>query len=223
LLTNAKIAGAVGLAGLLLTLVGVVIAFLSWQGDERERAIKPMPPTSIPTPTSASPTVSANVGASPVASGAAPVGVPDPVEEIKRTTPPPGKPTIKTPAVDAALSYHLDSSSVAAHTVSVSTSPTGRAETGMTYWFMVEVDWGGNIDYYPRRRLDARKSTFDVSIPSNADTKYARTGRVYALTGEQAAQAQILLDRQTSPTGEDDFFAEQTGRSVSNGERLPFR
>ena len=38
LLSNAKLAGLVGLVGVVLALLGVIIAYLSWQGDERDRA-----------------------------------------------------------------------------------------------------------------------------------------------------------------------------------------
>jgi hypothetical protein len=125
--------------------------------------------------------------------------------------------------VGAALSYRVKASSLDARTVKVTTTATGRPEPGQTYWFMLEINWGdGNTDYYPRRRLDDQAKTFNISIPTDARTDVVRTGRVYALDAAQSSDAEARLARQTSTASEDDFFAEPTGRVVSNGERLPF-
>ncbi|MFF5288995.1 hypothetical protein [Paractinoplanes globisporus] len=198
-LGDAKLAGLVGLVGLILALIGVIIAFLSWRGDERDRAAKanPEPRNSAAVDLPAAPI-------SPPASGVSASAAP-------------------THGPAAVLSYRLAASPVDARTVTVTTTPTGLPAPGMTYWFMVEVNWGdGNIDYYPRRRLDDQASTFDVTIPVDASTDFARTGRVYALNEEQSNAADVRLARQGAGPSDNDFFADRTGQAVSNGVRLPF-
>jgi hypothetical protein len=210
-LGDAKLAGLVGLIGLVLALIGVVIAFLSWRGDERDRTARAAPARgSTPATASAPPTASASTAASSLPSARTATSIPKP-------SPGPIKP------VGVGLSYRVKASSLDARTVKVTTASTGHPESGEAYWFMLEINWGdGNTDYYPRRRLDDQAETFNISIPTDARTDVVRTGRVYALDAAQSADAEARLARQTSTASEDDFFAESTGRAVSNGERLPF-
>jgi hypothetical protein len=57
LLANPKLAGLIALAGLTVTIAGVIIAFLSWRGDEKGRAAQAAPTATVPTsPAHASPT-----------------------------------------------------------------------------------------------------------------------------------------------------------------------
>jgi hypothetical protein len=37
----------------------------------------------------------------------------------------------------------------------------------------------GNVEHYPRRRLDTADVTLRLTIPSDADTSVTRTGQVY--------------------------------------------
>jgi hypothetical protein len=222
-LGDAKLVGLVGLIGLVLALLGVVIAFLSWRGDERDRSAKVVPATASTAATAhAPPTASASTSASSLPSALAVANGTTAADGRTATSIP--KPTPgRTKPVGVALSYRVKASSLDARTVKVTTTATGRPESGETYWFMLEINWGdGNTDYYPRRRLDDQAETFNISIPTDARTDVVRTGRVYALDAAQSADAEARLARQTSTASEDDFFAESTGRAVSNGERLPF-
>jgi len=218
-LGDAKLAGLVGLIGLVLALIGVVIAFLSWRGDERDRTARVAPATASPAATgNAPPTASTSTTASAlvVATGTT-AAERRTATSIPKPTPGPTKP------ISVALSYRVKASALDARTVKVTTAATGRPESGENYWFMLEINWGdGNTDYYPRRRLDDQAENFNISIPTDARTDVVRTGRIYALDAAQSADAEARLARQTSTASDDDFFAESTGRAVSNGERLPF-
>jgi hypothetical protein len=217
-LGDAKLAGLIGLVGLVLALIGVVIAFLSWRGDEQDRAANT--PSTATAPATA--TVPATANASTMASASTAAEGTTATERRTPTSIP--KPAAR-PAQSAglALSYRLDATALGARTVKVTTTPTGRPESGETYWLILEVNWGdGNTDYYPRRRLGDQAEKFDVSIPADARTDVVRTGRVYALDAAQSADAEVRLGRQSSTTNEDDFFTEPTGKAVSDGERLVF-
>jgi hypothetical protein len=120
------------------------------------------------------------------------------------------------------LSYQLSAAAVDSHTVTVTAKASGQPEPGLTYWFILEVNWGnGNIDYYPRRGMTGRSTSFDITIPANAETTYARQGRIYGLNSAQNTQAEDRLKRQGA-TGVDDFFEEATGQPVSNAAKLPY-
>nr|WP_221382932.1 hypothetical protein [Actinoplanes polyasparticus] len=68
-----------------------------------------------------------------------------------------------------------------------------------------------------------RPAPFDVAISADASTDAVRTGRVYALTEGQAAQARVFLDRQSRPTGnDDDCFDDPPGEAKSKGVRMPY-
>lgn len=157
---------------------------------------------------------------------AAPVGLPLIAARLApASTPSPGagvtvSSTSPSPAED--LSYQLEATHVAARTVGVTATASGSPVPGLTYWFVVEVNYGdGNTDYYPRRKMTGKSATFDLTVPDIADLKYVRTGRVYAMSMDQNAQAEDLYTRQGA-NGKNDFFAEPTGQSASNGVTLPF-
>ncbi|MEU1589578.1 hypothetical protein [Micromonospora sp. NPDC005710] len=154
-----------------------------------------------------------------VALAAAPA---EPDAERTAPAPPPSVvPTTSSPT-PGDLRYQLSASPGNSHTVSVTATASGEPEPGLTYWFIVEVNYGdGNIDYYPRRKMTGRSTSFDLTIPTNAETRYVRNGRVYALDGDQHSQAEDLLKRQGA-TGVDDFFDEATGQEVSNAVKLPY-
>jgi hypothetical protein len=135
------------------------------------------------------------------------------------TSIPPKRQPISTPED---LSFRLSAASVDSHTVTVTSKASGEPEPRLTYWFIVEVNWGdGNIDYYPRRKMTGKATSFEVTIPANADTTYVRQGRIYGLDSAENAQAEDKLTRQGA-TGVDDYFDEATGQSVSNAARLPY-
>ena len=120
------------------------------------------------------------------------------------------------------LRYQLSSSPGGTRTVKVTAKASGEPEPGLTYWFILEVDWGdGNVDYYPRRKMTGRSASFDVTIPTNAEIKYLRNGRIYGLDSAQNSQAEDLLTRQ-GPSGVNDFFEEATGQPVSDAVKLPY-
>jgi hypothetical protein len=135
------------------------------------------------------------------------------------TSIPPERQPISTPED---LSYQLSAAPVDSHTVTVMAKASGEPEPRLTYWFILEVNWGnGNIDYYPRRKMTGKSTSFDVTIPANADTTYVRQGRIYGLDSTENAQAEDKLTRQGA-TGIDDYFDEATGQPVSNAARLPY-
>jgi hypothetical protein len=120
------------------------------------------------------------------------------------------------------LGYQLAAKATGSRVVEVSATASGQPEEGLTYWFVLEINWGGgNVDYYPRRKMTANSAIFDLTLPADSNTTFARKGRVYALDARQSREAQIRLDRQ-SGSKEDDFFAEATGKTVSNVVALPF-
>ncbi|MEU4475578.1 hypothetical protein [Micromonospora sp. NPDC023888] len=120
------------------------------------------------------------------------------------------------------LRYQLSSSPGDSHRVKVTATASGEPEPGLTYWFILEVNWDdGNIDYYPRRKMTGRSASFDLTIPANAETRHLRNGRIYGLDSAQSAQAEDLLKRQGA-TGVDDFFDEATGQPVSDAVKLPY-
>jgi hypothetical protein len=168
--------------GLIVAIVGVLIAYLGLRGDGEVRTDPPTPSLTVPSTVPVIPVI---------------------------------------PALED-LSYQLSAASVDSHTVKVTAKASGEPEPGLTYWFILEVNWGdGNIDYYPRRKLTGRSTSFDLTIPANANTTYVRHGRVYGLNSAQSAEAEDRLTRQGA-TGVDDFFDEATGQPVSNAVRLPF-
>ncbi|MET8283102.1 hypothetical protein [Micromonospora sp. NPDC005174] len=146
----------------------------------------------------------------------------EPDGERTASTPTPSVvPTTSSPTPED-LRYQLSSSPGDPHTVKVTATASGEPESGLTYWFVVEVNYGdGNIDYYPRRKMTGRSTSFDLTIPANANTKFARNGRVYALDDAQNSQAEDLLTRQGA-TGVNDFFDEATGQPVSDPVKLPY-
>jgi hypothetical protein len=127
------------------------------------------------------------------------------------------------------LSYQLTASPATSptapgnlRTVKVTAKASGQPEPGLTYWFMLEVNYGtGYIEYYPRRKMTGRSTAFDVTIPDDADTKFVRSGRIYGLNSAENAQAEDRLTRQGA-TGVNDFFDKPTGQPVSDAVKLPF-
>ncbi|MFG1884024.1 hypothetical protein [Micromonospora sp. NPDC049102] len=154
-----------------------------------------------------------------VALAAAPA---EPDGERTASTPTPSVVPATSSPTPEDLRYQLSSSPGDSHTVKVTATASGEPEPGLTYWFVVEVNYGdGNIDYYPRRKMTGRSTSFDLTIPANANTKFARIGRVYALDDAQNSQAEDLLTRQGA-TGVDDFFDEAIGQPVSDPVNLPY-
>ncbi|GAA0568365.1 hypothetical protein GCM10010172_60750 [Paractinoplanes ferrugineus] len=120
------------------------------------------------------------------------------------------------------LRYELVATRDGARSVKVTAKASGRPEPGLTYWFVLEVDYGnGNSEFYPRQTITACPSPFQVGIPAEADPKYVRRGRVYGLDSTLNAQAEVLVQRQTT-TRVDDFFKDAPGKPVSNEVSLPF-
>jgi hypothetical protein len=145
-------------------------------------------------------------------------------ERADKATPTSATPASPSPTTAAPeLSYQLTATPVDSHTVKVTAKASGRPRPGLTYWFVLEVNWGGgNIDYYPRRTLTDSPGTFEVTIPADADPSYARQGRVYSLTSTQNAQAEVRVEAQ-STTRQDDYFDNATGQTASNAVNLPYR
>jgi hypothetical protein len=208
------VAGLIGLLGLLVAVASALIAYLDWQGNVAERAAAvavqsspapsfgPIAPSGLPTGPS-SPTATPGTARSSTATGPTSIA-----------------PTTTAPAAD--LSYRLNASAIDSHTVKVTATASGRPQPGLTYWFVLEVNWGGgNVDYYPRRPLGGTSSTFEVPIPAGADPHYARQGRIYALTNAQNTRADAKVDAQ-STTQENDYFDNATGQVVSNAVKLPY-
>jgi Caspase domain len=169
---------------------------------------------------------SSSAGSAHPSSATQPANPPTPTQPT-RAQPTSAQPTFITPksqpiSTPKDLSYRLGATSVDSHTVTVTAKASGEPEPRLSYWFFVEVNWGnGNIDYYPRRKMTGRATSFDVTIPSNADPSYVRQGRIYGLNSAENAQAEDKLTRQ-GETGTDDYFDEATGQSVSNVAKLPY-
>ncbi|MEV4279632.1 hypothetical protein [Actinoplanes xinjiangensis] len=188
------IGALVGIAGLVVAIVGAVIAYASFRGDEIERKKGALPPVSSPSPSP-----------SPAPSSAQPSPSPSPS------------------ASTGPLRFTLAAEKVDARTVEVTPTSTGAARNGLTYWFVLEVSWNAeNTDYYPRFELHGGDDPFLVTIPADAVTVgIARAGRVYAFDAQQTAAAKDRVERQKTRNGED-FFPEETGSPVSTAVRLPF-
>lgn len=135
-------------------------------------------------------------------------------------SPSPSPSASPTPLRD--LNYQLSAKATGPRVVEVTANASGQPEDGLTYWFILEITWDdGNVDYYPRRKLTANSAAFDLTLPADAETRFTRQGRVYAMDARESKEAQIRLDRQ-SGSKEDDFFGEATGKTVSNVVTLPF-
>ncbi|GGL21262.1 hypothetical protein [Mangrovihabitans endophyticus] len=235
-----------GAALVALVIIGAALAFATSIWEHRgSMAPAPLPTPSAPRDGGSSQNAYATGGSATVAGGnvstgmpagyvvisllivaAAPVAVP---LVAARLTPAsavdPGggaamSSTSPSPAED--LSYQLKASQVSPRTVRVAAIASGVPVPGLAYWFVVEVNYGdGNTDYYPRRKMTGRSATFDLTVPDISDLKYVRTGRVYAMSKNQNAQAEDRFTRQGA-SGVNDFFAEATGQPASNGVTLPF-
>ena len=119
------------------------------------------------------------------------------------------------------LGYQLSASPGDPLSVKVSAKASGQPVPGLTYWFIVEVNYGtGYIEYYPRWKMTGRSTSFDVPLPGKANTEYRRNGRVYGLNSSQNGQAEDKLGHSTS--GVDDFFDKPIGQPVSNAVKLPY-
>ncbi|RQX16691.1 hypothetical protein DDE19_14025 [Micromonospora ureilytica] len=146
----------------------------------------------------------------------------EPDRESPPSTPAPSTAPAASSPTPQDLHYQLSSSPGDSHTVKVTATASGEPEPGLTYWFILEVNWGdGNSDYYPRRKMTGRSTSFDLTIPANAETTYLRNGRIYGLDSAQNSQAEDLLKRQGA-SGVNDFFDEATGQPVSDTVKLPY-
>ncbi|MEV6847641.1 hypothetical protein [Actinoplanes sp. NPDC051411] len=126
------------------------------------------------------------------------------------------------PSTAEDLSYQLSASPGNSRSVKVSAKASGQPEPRLTYWFMLEVDYGkGYVEYYPRWTMTGRSKYFDVKLPNEADTEYSRIGQVYGLNSTQNTQAEAKLGRQNESSAED-FFTKAIGRPVSNAVKLPY-
>jgi hypothetical protein len=139
-------------------------------------------------------------------------------------SPPTSSPTF-TPTLEPAsadLSYRLSASSSGPRTVRVAATASGQSEPGLTYRFILQVDYGkGYVECYPRQKMTGRAASFDVTIPDGADTQYVRSGRIYGPNSAQNAQAEEKFARQRA-TGVNDFFTKETGQPVSDKVKLPY-
>jgi hypothetical protein len=119
------------------------------------------------------------------------------------------------------LSYQLSASPGDPRTINVAARASGQPDPRLTYWFIVEVNYGkGYIQYYPRWTMTGRSTSFDVPIPGEAETKYSRTGRVYGLDSSHNTQAEDRRKREIS--GTNDYFEKAPGQPVSNALNLPY-
>lgn len=149
---------------------------------------------------------------------------PDPSRSSGPSTGPASSaPTSPAPGLTSAvLSYQLSASPGGSRTVEVTATASGQPKQGLTYWFMLKVDYGkGYVEYYPRRTMTGQSESLDVKIPDEADLQYVRSGRIYGLTNAENAQAEDRFTRQGA-TGVNDFFTKETGQPVSNAVKLPY-
>ena len=213
-----KFGGLIAVVGVVIAVISAVIGLLAYLGDESDRRnpggiTAPLPapgstqpatpaPTALPTtrqPTTISPTTT------------------KPATTASTTAP------NKPPQTGVTTSTHrLAVQPIDARTVEVTVTPPARPSTGRDYWFFVEIDWrDGNTDYYPREKLTGNRETFMISIPPDATLDADRTGRIYALTADQSADAQQRLERQRT-SKDDDFFGNPPGTAASASVTLPF-
>jgi hypothetical protein len=158
-----------------------------------------------------------------------PDGLAAPLTAGNRKVSPPSRKTTepRSPEAAAELRFTLSAAPTTANTVQVVPVANGRAVAGRTYWFMIEADWGnGNTDYFPRRQVSATTPAFEVSIPPEADLTFTRHGRIYALTGTESAEAEIMRQHQQQQAGgtvrHDTYFTNPPSQIASNAVRLPF-
>jgi hypothetical protein len=162
------------------------------------------------------------VGVLLVALRFAPSSSPLPTPAVTNTS------TVTTPApsspapVPEDLRYEITATHLRPREVRIKASAYGQPERGLTYWFFVEVDYGTNyIEYYPRRKLTGRSTTFDVQLPEKADLNFPRTGRIYGLASAQNGEANVMLQRQAD-SNQGDFFVKPPGQPASDPAKLPF-
>lgn len=211
--------GIVTVVALVVTAVGVVIAYLDWQ--ENVRAGKAPAPSASPTPSPEPPPPSPtqrSVHRTRPPSTPAPTPSPSP-------SPSPDEELVTAQAVDPPvedLSFELSAEQAGTNTVRIRPTASGRAKPGRSYWFMVETNWGnGNTDFFPRREVTSRTGAFEISIPPDADHRFVRQGRIYELTGAQSAKAEFMRQHQNTPR-DDNFFPDAPETIASNVVTLPF-
>ncbi|MEU4159243.1 hypothetical protein [Actinoplanes sp. NPDC026670] len=214
---NQTVVGVITFIALIVGMISALIAYLDWQINVTQGAST----VSSPSPsvaTGPTPSMAASETKPAITS---PATVPGTRSPAATASPPHAPaPADRPPAED--LSYRLSSTAVNADTVAVTADASGQPQPGLTYWFIVETNWGdGNIDYFPRRKLTGASQEFEITIPPDAEAKYVRHGRIYGLTSSQSADAEGKLERQ-STTRTDDYFDRATGQISSNAIRLPF-
>jgi hypothetical protein len=238
--TQATIGTAATVAALLVGGLALMRDYFGWEAPKPNPSSAPLtatsggsqhPPEPVPSPSPAGTSrLSTPAGTPPPARATDPADrtvAPAPTGDRKVSPPPRKAAEPLNPETAEELRFTLSAAGTTANTVEVVPDASGQAEAGRTYWFMIETDWGnGNIDYFPRRQVSATTPAFEVSIPPDADLKYARHGRIYALTGSESAQAEIMRQHQQEQAGgtvrHDTYFTNPTGQIASNAVRLPF-
>ncbi|MET3425185.1 hypothetical protein BJ973_004397 [Actinoplanes tereljensis] len=95
------------------------------------------------------------------------------------------------------LRYDVTATRNHAREAKVKATAYGQPEPGLTYWFFVDVDYGKHyVEYYPRRKLTGRTTSFDIDLSADADLQFPRTGRIYGLTSAQSTEAAVRQQRQ---------------------------
>jgi hypothetical protein len=221
---NQSLIGLLTAVGVLITLLGVIVAFVAWRGDEAGRR---QGSAAGGTPAVASGPATASTSGPATTSNSTPASAPTSVTGAPGTDvaePASATATTRTPAARTPLQYQLTADKSGERMVHVNAVATGTPVSGLSYWFMLEINYGdGNIDYFPRVELNGRTQALDIDIPAGANTAFVRIGRVYALSGSEAARARKLKALQDQgPSDAEDFFPERTGTSKSNGVRMPY-
>jgi hypothetical protein len=147
---------------------------------------------------------------------------PSPITSLSPTIIPSSTTVPSATSTPGKFSYVISASPAGPNTVRVVTTASGQPVPGLTYWFILQVNYGtGYVEYYPRRKMTGESESFEVTIPAGADTRYVRSGQIYGLNNTQNSQAEDKLEQQGA-TGVNDYFTKELGQPVSGAVKLPY-
>lgn len=107
---------------------------------------------------------------------------------VSEVYPPSIKQPPSTPPVPPGQPVKLSVTPAGHRTVAVTAELNRPARSGYAYWFVLEVHQVSNThsEFYPRQNLTSGGTSFEISIPDDADAGRPRTGRVFEVTGEMS-------------------------------------
>ncbi|WP_327102828.1 hypothetical protein [Nonomuraea glycinis] len=120
---------------------------------------------------------------------APPTTTPSPSRSPSATPPPPTAPSPSSPPLTkSGQPVGLSVEPAGRRAVAVTATLNRPARSGYAYWFVLEVHQVSDThsEFYPRQSLTQKETTFEISIPGDADISRPRTGRVFEVTEDMS-------------------------------------